>query len=133
MTSTNTHPGTLLDVRDLRVDFHLADGVLQAVRGVSFAIPGGTTLGLVGESGCGKSVSAFSILGLVSPPGVISSGTISFNGTDLRTLSERALDEVRGKDIAMIFQEPMSSLNPVLRIGYQIAEPLIRHMGLDTN
>ncbi|TAL39275.1 MAG: ABC transporter ATP-binding protein [Spirochaetes bacterium] len=121
----------LLEVQDLRVEFRLPDSNLHAVRGVSFSIPEGATLGLVGESGCGKSVSAFSILGLISPPGEITGGSVRFKGADLRMYSDAELDRVRGREIAMIFQEPMSSLNPVLTIGYQIAEPLARHLGMD--
>jgi len=121
----------LLDVRDLRTYFHVMDGTVRAVDGVSFSIRRGQTLGMVGESGCGKSVTALSIMRLLDiPPAEIASGEIIFEGRDLLKLSEDEMREVRGNDIAMIFQEPMTSLNPVFTIGDQIAEAVMLHQGL---
>lgn len=118
----------LLEVDDLHVQFNLRDGVLPAVDGVSCSLNEGQTLGIVGESGCGKSVTALSILRLIpEPPGSITGGSIKFNGVDLLALSEVEMQQVRGKDISMIFQEPMTSLNPVVTIGQQIAETFILH------
>jgi peptide/nickel transport system ATP-binding protein len=120
----------LLEVDNLQTHFRTPDGVNRAVDGISFAVEAGETVAIVGESGCGKSVTANSILRLVpQPPGRIG-GAIRFQGRDLLKLSERAMREVRGNDISMIFQEPMTSLNPVLTIGRQIAEPLRLHQGL---
>jgi peptide/nickel transport system ATP-binding protein len=120
----------LLEVDNLQTHFRTPDGVNRAVDGISFAVEAGETVAIVGESGCGKSVTANSILRLVpQPPGKIG-GAIRFQGRDLLKLSERAMREVRGNDISMIFQEPMTSLNPVLTIGRQIAEPLRLHQGL---
>jgi len=118
----------LLEIEDLSVHFHTPEGIGRAVDHVSLSIAKGETLGLVGESGCGKSVTSLSILGLIpSPPGRIHSGHIYFDGKDLRSMGENALRHVRGRDISMIFQEPMTSLNPVLPIGRQVAEPLMVH------
>ena len=118
----------LLEVRDLQTYFHTEEGVARAVDGVSFAVGRGQTLGLVGESGCGKSVSAFSIMRLVpDPPGRIEAGQVLLKGRDLLTLDEEEMRRVRGDDIAMIFQEPMTSLNPVLTCGFQIAEAVVLH------
>ena len=120
---------TLLEVRDLRTQFFTADGVVRAVDGVSFDLSPGETLGIVGESGCGKSVTALSILRLIAPEtGRIVGGSIRFDGRNLATLSNEEMRELRGHKIAMIFQEPMTSLNPVLTIGTQIAESVVRHM-----
>jgi peptide/nickel transport system ATP-binding protein len=120
----------VLDVRDLVTEFVTPDGVGRAVDGLSFTVHRGETLGIVGESGCGKSISAMSILKLVpSPPGHVRSGTAELLGRDLLAMSDREIRDVRGKDISMIFQEPMTSLNPVLTIGYQIAEAVRRHTG----
>ena len=120
----------LLEVDNLQTHFRTPDGVNRAVDGISFAVEAGETVAIVGESGCGKSVTANSILRLVpQPPGRIG-GAIRFQGRDLLKLNERAMREVRGNDISMIFQEPMTSLNPVLTIGRQIAEPLRLHQGL---
>jgi peptide/nickel transport system ATP-binding protein len=122
----------LLEVADLKTWFFTRDGIVRAVDGVSLHVMPGETLAIVGESGCGKSVTALSILRLVpSPPGRIVSGAIRFAGRDLRELSEAQMRDVRGNDISMIFQEPMTSLNPVLTIGRQIAETLTLHQGLD--
>ena len=121
-------PQPLLEIVDLRVFFHTDDGILKAVDGVSMAIQPGETLGLVGESGCGKSVTAFSILKLVpSPPAEYASGQILLQGEDLLTLSEKRIRRVRGNQISMVFQEPMSSLNPILSIGKQITEAIRAH------
>ena len=121
----------LLEIDNLSVRFHTPEGVARAVDGVSFDLARGETLGLVGESGCGKSVTSLSILGLIaSPPGRIRSNRILFEGRNLLGLSNEDLRQVRGQEISMIFQEPMTSLNPVLPIGRQVAEPLMVHKGL---
>jgi peptide/nickel transport system ATP-binding protein len=121
----------LLEVRDLQSHFFTRDGVVRAVDGVSFDLSPGETLGIVGESGCGKSVTALSILRLIAPEtGRIVGGSIRFGGRELTTLSNEAMRELRGHKIAMIFQEPMTSLNPVLNIGTQIAESVVRHLRL---
>src|SRR5690242_1287873 len=123
--------GPLLEIDDLRTYFYTRDGVVRAVDGVSFSVESGETLAVVGESGCGKSVTSLSILRLIaSPPGRIVSGRISFAGRDLLALSEREMRSVRGNEISMIFQEPMTSLNPVLTVGRQIAETVQVHRGL---
>ena len=121
----------LLEVENLQTHFRTPDGVNRAVDGVSFHVGEGETLAVVGESGCGKSVTANSILRLIpEPPGRIA-GSIRFQGTDLLTLDEPAMRKIRGNDISMIFQEPMTSLNPVLTIGRQLGETLRLHQGLD--
>ena len=118
----------LLDVRALKTFFQVEGGEFPAVDGISFSIDPGRTLGIVGESGCGKSVTALSIMGLVPrPPGRIAGGEILFDGVDLLRLSTAALRELRGNRISMIFQEPMTSLNPVMRIGDQITEAVRLH------
>jgi oligopeptide transport system ATP-binding protein len=118
----------LLSVTDLRTYFHTRSGVYRAVDGVSFAVERGETLGIVGESGSGKSVSCYSLLGLVpQPPGRIESGSAMFDGTDLLHCPAENLRSIRGKRIAMIFQDPMTSLNPYLRISEQLIEPLLIH------
>jgi len=123
--------GAILEVRDLHTQFNTLDGVVRAVDGVSFALDRGETLGIVGESGCGKSVTAMSILRLIPPEtGRIASGSIKFEGEELTTLSEEAMKRLRGHRISMIFQEPMTSLNPVLTVGTQIAENVTRHLGV---
>lgn len=121
----------LLWVEDLKTHFQTDRGTALAVDGISFHIHSGETLGVVGESGCGKSVTSLSIMRLVSHPGKIVGGRILFNGRDLLSLSENQMQNVRGNDIAMIFQEPMTSLNPVYTCGYQIDEAVMRHQGLD--
>jgi oligopeptide/dipeptide ABC transporter ATP-binding protein len=122
---------TLLDVRDLRTYFYSDEGVAPAVDGVSWSLPKGKTLSLVGESGCGKSVTALSIMRLVpDPPGRIVSGEILFQGMDLAKASEKKLRRIRGNRIAMIFQEPMTSLNPVYTIGDQITEAIELHQNV---
>ena len=118
----------LLEVRALKTFFQVEGGEFAAVDGISFSIDPGRTLGIVGESGCGKSVTALSIMGLVPrPPGRIAGGEILFDGVDLLRLSTAALRELRGDRISMIFQEPMTSLNPVLTVGEQIVEGIVRH------
>ncbi|MFM9942872.1 MAG: ABC transporter ATP-binding protein [Hyphomicrobiaceae bacterium] len=122
---------TLLQVRDLATHFFTADGVVRAVDGVSFDLAPGETLGIVGESGCGKSVTALSILRLIDArTAKIVRGSVSLDGRDLATLSEPEMRSIRGHHISMIFQEPMTSLNPVLTVGTQIAENAVRHLGL---
>ncbi len=121
----------LLTVNDLRTWFHTRDGVVRAVDGVSFEVEAGQTVGIVGESGSGKSVTCYSLLGLIpSPPGRIESGRALFDGRDLLQLSERELRSVRGGRVGFIFQDPMTSLNPYLRISTQMIEPLVLHRGL---
>ena len=120
----------LLEVRDLRTAFHTRRGTARAVDGISVAVRRGQTLAIVGESGCGKSVTALSILRLVSPPGRIDGGAIVFEGRDLLGLSERAMRQVRGARISMVFQEPMTSLNPVFTIGDQIIEAVLLHQAV---
>jgi peptide/nickel transport system ATP-binding protein len=119
---------SILEVKDLRTYFYTRDGVVRSVDGVSFSISEGETLAIVGESGCGKSVTSLSLLRLIpSPPGKIVSGSILFHGKDLLSLSEEEMRDIRGDKISMIFQEPMTSLNPVLTIGRQISEVLELH------
>jgi oligopeptide transport system ATP-binding protein len=123
---------TLLEVRDLRTHFFTPEGVVKAVDGVSYAVEEGETLSLVGESGCGKSVSALSIMRLVpNPPGRTIGGEVVFDGQDLLKLSDAEIRHIRGKQIAMIYQEPMTSLNPVLTIRRQLTESLELHLGMD--
>jgi len=118
----------LLEVNDLKTHFFTREGVVQAVDGISFSVEKGKTLGIVGESGCGKSVTALSIMGLIpKPPAKIVGGEVLFDGRDLTTLSEGAMQEVRGNQVAMIFQDPMTSLNPTLKIGTQITETIRAH------
>jgi oligopeptide/dipeptide ABC transporter ATP-binding protein len=122
----------LLEVRDLRTYFHVMDGVVKAVDGVSFSIRRGGRLALVGESGSGKSVTALTIMGLVeTPPGRIAGGEVLFRGRDLLRLPEREMRKVRGGEIAMVFQEPMTSLNPVLTVGSQIEEAVLLHQSVN--
>jgi len=119
---------SLLAVNDLRAYFHTREGVARAVDGVSFEVSAGETLGIVGESGSGKSVTAYALMGLIpKPPGRIESGTALFNGQDLLALPPRELRRVRGRDISMIFQDPMTTLNPYMTIGRQLIEPLRAH------
>ena len=121
----------LLSIKDLVVDFSTPEGVVRAVNGVSFDVPLGKTVGLVGESGSGKSVTALAAMQLIpNPPGKITGGSIMFNGEDLVKASEARMRQIRGNDIAMIFQEPMTSLNPVFKVGMQISESLILHKGM---
>ena len=121
----------LLDVRDLMTRFDTEDGVVHAVNGISYTLDAGESLAIVGESGSGKSVSVLSILGLIpSPPGRIKRGEVWFNGRDLLTLSDKEIRDVRGREIAMVFQDPMTSLNPVLTVGTQVTEVLTAHQRL---
>jgi oligopeptide/dipeptide ABC transporter ATP-binding protein len=121
----------LLEVRDLKIEFKTDRGVVRAVDGISFGLDHGETLGIVGESGCGKTVTALSLLGLIpSPPGRIAGGEIRFGGRNLANLPESQMRRVRGKEIAMIFQEPMTALNPVLTVGSQMGEVIRRHKGV---
>jgi len=122
----------LLEVRFLSIHFYTEEGVIRAVENVDFEIYPGEILGLVGESGCGKSVTGLSLLRLISiPPGRIVNGEILFDGRSLLQLEEKEMEKVRGNDISMIFQEPMTSLNPVFTIGNQIMEAIVLHQGLD--
>jgi len=125
MNINNKNP--LLEVKDLKTYFFTEDGVVKAVDGVGFKVNQGETLGLVGESGCGKSVTAFSIMRLLDYPGKTVGGEILFKGENLLRKSDAEMREIRGKNIAMIFQEPMTALNPVLTIGFQISEALMMH------
>ncbi len=121
----------LLEVRDLQTHFHTQDGVVKAVDGVSFHVARGETLGIVGESGCGKSVTSLSIMRLIpTPPGKIAGGQILFDGEDLLQMNEAQMRKIRGNRIAMIFQDPMTSLNPVLTVGRQITESIELHLNL---
>jgi len=122
--------GPILEVRDLHTQFYTDDGVVQAVNGVSFDLHEGESLGIVGESGCGKSMTALSIMGLVPEPGRVTGGQIRLRGQDLLRLRPEDMREVRGRDVAMIFQDPLSSLNPVLRNGFQIEEAMLAHKEL---
>ena len=123
---------SLLQVKDLKTNFYSDNAVIHAVDGVSFNVRPGEVVGLVGESGCGKSVVSLSIMRLVMyPPGKIEGGQILFKGRDLLSLSEREMRKIRGNEIAMIFQEPMTSLNPVYRIGEQVSEAIHLHQGID--
>ncbi len=122
----------LLDVKNLKTEFKTDKGVVKAVNGVSYSLGEGETLGVVGESGCGKSVHALSLMRLIpEPPGRIADGEVWFEGEDLLKKSKQQMEHVRGKEIAMIFQDPMTSLNPVFTIGYQITEALKLHQGMD--
>lgn len=123
---------SLLDVKDLKTYFYTDSGVAKAVDGVTFSVDKGKVLGIVGESGCGKSVTSLSIMRLVDPvTGKNEGGEILFDGTDILKLPEPEMRKLRGNRISMIFQEPMTSLNPVFTIGYQIEESLILHKGMD--
>jgi oligopeptide transport system ATP-binding protein len=123
---------TLLEVRNLKTQFFTQDGVVHAVNGISYNLKEGETLGIVGESGCGKSVSALSLMRLIpSPPGKIVGGEVLFEGRDLLKVDDEEIRSVRGNKIAMIFQDPMTSLNPVLTIGRQVSEALELHLGMD--
>ena len=124
-------PEPLLRVEDLRVQFWTTRGTVHAVNGISFEIGRGETLGIVGESGCGKSVTSLAILGILSRAGRVASGRALFDGRDLLALDDAQMRKIRGREIAMIFQDPMSSLNPVLTIGRQIREPLETHFDME--
>jgi len=123
---------TLLEVKNLTTRFYTKDGVVKAVNGISYSLDEGGTLGVVGESGCGKSVHALSIMRLIQiPPGKIERGEVLLNGRDLLKVSEAEMRHVRGAEIAMVFQDPMTSLNPVFTIGFQLKEALKLHIGMD--
>ncbi|MBN1580485.1 MAG: ABC transporter ATP-binding protein [Anaerolineae bacterium] len=123
---------TLLEVKNLETRFYTQDGVVQAVNGITYSLDEGETLGIVGESGCGKSVSVLSLMRLIPmPPGKITNGEVLFEGNDLIKMDAEEIRHVRGNKIAMIFQDPMTSLNPVLTIGRQVSEALELHMGMD--
>ena len=129
-SANESHPddSTVLSIRDLTVDFAIKGKSVNILAGISFDLKRGETLGIIGESGCGKSMTALSILRMVpSPPGRISRGSVLLNGEDLLTASKKRMNSIRGKDVSMIFQEPMTSLNPVYSIGDQIAETISRH------
>ena len=121
--------GPLLEVHDLKTQFSTPEGVVKAVDGVSFELNAGETLGIVGESGSGKSVTALSLMRLIPPPGRIVGGRVLYDGNDLTKLSESEMQAIRGESIAMIFQDPMTSLNPVFKVGWQVGEPLMLHRG----
>ncbi|MCK5848253.1 MAG: ABC transporter ATP-binding protein [Caldisericia bacterium] len=122
---------SLLEVKNLHTYFHTMDGVTKSVEGVSFSVEKGSTLGLVGESGCGKSVTSLSVMQLVAcPPGEIHEGEIFFDGEDLLKKTPEEMRKIRGNDISMIFQEPMTSLNPVFTVGFQVSEVLINHRNM---
>lgn len=121
----------LLEVRDLRTQFFTDDGIVNAVNGISYDLNAGETLAIVGESGCGKTIGVLSLIGLIpSPPGKVVGGKVTFNGQELTKLSRSEMEEVRGRDIGFVFQDPTMCLTPVLTIGLQITEVLVRHMGM---
>ncbi len=123
---------TLLKIKNLKTRFHTEDGIVKAVNGVSYEMEKGEVLGVVGESGCGKSVHALSIMRLIQiPPGEIADGEIWFEGRNLLELDEREIRKIRGRDIAMVFQDPMTSLNPVYTVGFQIVEALKLHKNMN--
>lgn len=117
----------LLDVQDLRTSFHTEEGEVRAVDGVSFQVHKGETIAIVGESGSGKSVTAFSVMDLVDKPGKVEGGKVLFEGKDLTTFSKRQMRKLRGNELSMIFQEPLTSLNPVFTVGNQISEAILLH------
>ena len=126
-------PDFILDVQGLETTFKTPDGVIHAVNGVSFGLAEGETLGVVGESGCGKSVTMLSVMGLIpNPPGKIVAGKANFMGQDLLKMSKEEIRSIRGAQIAMVFQDPMTSLNPVLTVGRQLQEALMLHLGMTT-
>lgn len=127
-------PELLLDIQGLETQFKTPDGIVHAVNGVSFGIKEGETLAVVGESGCGKSVTMLSVLRLIpAPPGKVTAGKALYQGKDLLTMSDEEIRHIRGAQIAMVFQDPMTSLNPVMTIGKQLMEPLQLHLGMDNN
>jgi len=139
MTITDVHApaqvrsrsgGPLLDVRGLQTSFHTRDGVVRAVTGIDFSVHRGEVMGLVGESGCGKSVTSLSVLRLIAPPGRIEAGEVLFDGKDLLKLREREMRRIRGERISMVFQQPTSSLNPVYDVGMQVGEVLEIHRSM---
>ena len=122
---------SLLSVRDLEVKFSTRKATVHAVNGISFDLDPGETLGIVGESGCGKSVSSLAMLGILPRAGRVTGGEVLFDGKDLLKMPQSKLRDIRGRDLAMVFQDPMTSLNPVLRVGRQITETLQKHLGVD--
>ncbi len=134
MDKTIKHDDILLEVKNLKTYFHTSNGTVKAADDVSFYVKKGETLGIVGESGCGKSITSMSIVRLIeTPPGKYEGGEIWFEGEDMLKISDDRMRQIRGNDISIIFQEPMTSLNPVFRIGAQISEALILHRGMDKN
>ena len=129
-TSPAATTGPLLEVRDLHVRFETSRGTVRAVEGISYTVNRGEIVAIVGESGCGKSVSSLAIMRLLAKTGRVTQGSITFDGRDLLALSAEEMREIRGRDISMIFQEPMTSLNPVMTIGRQIGEALTLHQGM---
>ena len=125
-----TSQKVILEVDDLRTEFHTEEGIVHAVNGISYSLHEGETLGIVGESGCGKSVSVLSIMRLLASPPAKIRGSVRFKGTDLLQLPEAEMRKIRGAQIGMVFQDPLTSLNPVLTIGYQMIEPLQLHLGM---
>ncbi len=124
-------PNQILNVQDLETQFRTDEGTVHAINGVSFTINEGETVGIVGESGCGKSVTMLSVLRLIpTPPGKITGGTAEFHGQDLLKMEDEEIRHVRGAQISMIFQDPMTSLNPVLTVGKQLTEPMLLHLGM---
>jgi oligopeptide transport system ATP-binding protein len=122
----------ILEIKNLCTRFHIAEGTVHAVNGISFHLGHGETIAVVGESGCGKSVTMMSIMGLIPiPPGEIACGEALYRGRDLLKITESEMEDIRGKDIAMIFQDPMTALNPVISVGRQLSEPLRVHLGMD--
>lgn len=127
-------PELLLDIQGLETQFKTPDGIVHAVNGVSFGLKEGETLAVVGESGCGKSVTMLSVLRLIpSPPGKVTAGKAFYQGKDMLAMSDEEIRHIRGGQIAMVFQDPMTSLNPVMTIGKQLMEPLQLHLGMDNN
>ena len=127
-------PDLLLDIKGLETQFKTPDGIVHAVNGVSFGLKEGETLGVVGESGCGKSVTMLSVLGLIpNPPGKVIAGEAFYVGQDLLKMSKEEIRHIRGAQISMVFQDPMTSLNPVLTVGFQLEEPLMLHVGMTKN
>ena len=124
--------GVLLSVQDLRVEFWTSRGTIHAVNGISFDIAPGETLGIVGESGCGKSVTALALMGILPRAGRVTTGSVLFGGRDLVQLSDKEMRDIRGREVAMIFQDPMTSLNPVLTIGRQLREAIETHFDMST-
>ena len=123
----------ILEIKNLRTRFHIAEGTVFAVNGVSFTLNHGETIAVVGESGCGKSVTMMSIMGLIPiPPGEIAQGEAIYNNRDLLKIKESEMEHIRGREIAMVFQDPMTALNPVLKVGRQLGEPLRIHLGMDS-
>tara|TARA_B100001029_G_C14680374_1_gene244252 strand:- start:15 stop:437 length:423 start_codon:yes stop_codon:yes gene_type:complete len=129
--TTTRKDNVLLEVKNLTTHFFTQDGVVKAVDGITYNVHEGEVVGIVGESGCGKSVGAMSVMKIIpNPPGRIVDGSVTFEGEDLVSMNEARMREIRGNRIAMVFQEPMTSLNPVLTIGRQLTETLELHQGL---